>query len=70
MDFRQGSDEWVVLLDGGAQLEVDGERVVLRPGDWVLLPAGTPHRLVHTDAGTRWLAVHAQEEPGGQHPLT
>ncbi len=63
VDLQQDHEEWVVLLDGTAELEVDDERLDLRPGDWVLLPAGTPHRLVRTGVGTRWLAVHAQEEP-------
>ncbi len=31
--------------------------VELGPGDWVLLPAGTPHRLVETEPGTKWLTV-------------
>jgi quercetin dioxygenase-like cupin family protein len=29
----------------------------LQPGDWVLLPAGTRHRLVETAPGTNWLTV-------------
>jgi cupin 2 domain-containing protein len=57
-------DEWVVLLDGGAELEAAGEHLSLAPGDWVFLPWHTPHRVVRTDPGTRWLAVHfAGEEP-------
>jgi len=58
VDYRQDEDEWVVVLGGGAVLEVDGEQLDLRPGDWVLLPAGTPHRLVRTEPDTNWLAVH------------
>jgi cupin 2 domain-containing protein len=48
----------VVVLDGAAVLEVDGQRLELGPGDWVFLPAGVAHSVVSTDAGTRWLAVH------------
>jgi cupin 2 domain-containing protein len=55
----QDHDEWVALLAGGAELDVDGARVTLMPGDWMVLPAGTPHRVLRTDAGSRWLAVHA-----------
>ena len=58
IDYCQEDDEWVVVLTGSAVLEVDGERVDLGSGDWVLLPAGTPHRLVSTEPGTNWLAVH------------
>jgi quercetin dioxygenase-like cupin family protein len=36
--------------------------VGLGAGDWLLLPAGVPHRLVHTDAGTSWLTVTGPPE--------
>jgi quercetin dioxygenase-like cupin family protein len=55
----QDHDEWVALLAGGATLAVDGMRVELRPGDWIVLRAGTPHRVLRTEPGSRWLAVHA-----------
>jgi cupin 2 domain-containing protein len=57
-DYVQEQDEWVVVVAGGAVLEVGGERLELAARDWVLLPAGTPHRLVSTEPGTEWLAVH------------
>ena len=50
-------DEWVVVLAGRAELEVAGTRLTLEAGDWLLLPAGTPHRLVETEPGTSWLTV-------------
>lgn len=59
--YNQPHDEWVLLLDGGAVLEVDGEPVTLRPGDWLWLPAHTPHRVVRTLHATRWLAVHVDQ---------
>lgn len=58
VEFLQDHDEWVAVLGGAAVLEVDGERLDLGPGDWVLLPAATPHRLLHNDPGTNWLAIH------------
>ena len=57
-DYRQDEDEWVVVLAGSAALVVEGEQVAMGPGDWVLLEAGTPHRLERTEPGTSWLAVH------------
>jgi cupin 2 domain-containing protein len=59
IDYRPDVDEWVAVLAGGATIDVDGERVRLGPGDWVVLPAHTPHRLVETDPGTSWLTVTA-----------
>jgi cupin 2 domain-containing protein len=57
--YEQDHDEWVVVLAGGALLEVDGVAHELGAGDWWLLPAGTPHRVVHTEPGTSWLAVRS-----------
>ncbi|WP_108667242.1 GNAT family N-acetyltransferase [Euzebya rosea] len=59
------ADEWVVVLDGSAELEVAGEPRTLAAGDWIVLPAGTPHRVLATTAGTRWLAVHVTPSSGG-----
>ena len=58
VDYDQPQDEWVVVLAGDATLEIEGEQVELTTGDWLLLPAHTPHRVLRTAAGTSWLAVH------------
>jgi cupin 2 domain-containing protein len=58
--FVQLEDEWVVVLEGAADLELDGEVLGLSAGDWLLIPGSTPHRLLRTDPGTRWLAVHVR----------
>lgn len=57
VDYRADVDEWVVVLAGRARLEIAGTRLTLEAGDWVLLPAGTPHRLADTQPGTSWLSV-------------
>jgi len=57
VDYSSDIDEWVVVLAGSATLVVDGEQLELTAGGWVLLPAGTPHTLVHTEPGTHWLTV-------------
>jgi cupin 2 domain-containing protein len=58
VDYDQDHDEWVLVLDGSAALEIDHETVRLGAGDWLLLPRATPHRLLETQPGTRWIAVH------------
>jgi cupin 2 domain-containing protein len=58
VEFDQDHDEWVVLLHGTAELEVDGESVHLQAGDWLLLPRRTPHRVIETVPESTWLAVH------------
>ena len=57
VEYDADVDEWVVVLAGSATLVVEGERLELRVGDWVLLPAGTRHTLARTEPGTHWLAV-------------
>lgn len=61
VDYVQPHDEWVAVLDGAAVLQVEDERVVLSSGDWILLPAHVPHRLVAAEPGTRWLALHGTD---------
>lgn len=62
--YDQDEDEWVLLLEGKAQLTIDGrdEPIVLTPGDSVLLPAHCRHRIDWTlpDHLTIWLAVFPQ----------
>ncbi len=58
-DYDQDHDEWVVLVSGGATLIVGDERLDLVAGDWVLLRAHEQHRVMQTDAGTSWIALHA-----------
>ena len=62
-DYLQEQDEWVVVLSGAATLEVEGETIELADRDWLFLPSRVPHRLVHTEPGTDWLAVHVHRSP-------
>lgn len=59
-EYAQEWDEWVALLRGTATLVVDGERLELAEGDWIWLPAGTPHTLERASAGALWLGAHAR----------
>jgi cupin 2 domain-containing protein len=59
LDYDQDHDEWVVLLHGGAVLDVGDERLDLVAGDWLFLPAHATHRLIETLPETSWLAVHS-----------
>ena len=63
--YDQPHDEWVLLLAGAARLWLDdgsGERD-LTPGDTLLIPAHTRHRVTWTQAEppTVWLAIHLEE---------
>ena len=67
LDFRQDHPEWVVVLAGGAVVDIAGERVELSAGDWIVIPTDTAHRVVSTDVGTEWLAVHLPPDTPPAH---
>ncbi|MFF0445144.1 cupin domain-containing protein [Streptomyces sp. NPDC004609] len=48
---------WTVL-DGGATVELDGERLTVRPGDTIVMPATAPRR-VHADPDAGFAAIVA-----------
>ncbi|MFC6673483.1 AmmeMemoRadiSam system protein A [Marinobacterium aestuariivivens] len=63
--YDQAQDEWVLLLQGEAELEFEqGRRLELEPGDAVMLPARCRHRVARTRPGqvTLWLALHLNAE--------
>ena len=63
--YDQGVDEWVILLKGSAGLLFEGKKeIIMKPGDYVNIPAHQKHRVEWTDANeeTIWLAVRYQNE--------
>jgi len=62
-EYRQEQDEWVVVVEGRATLEMEGRTVTLGRGDHLFIPAGAAHRVLEADRGTLWLAVHVYPEP-------
>jgi len=62
--LEQDRDEWVLLLDGDAELSYeDGVRIRLGSGDHLLIAAGERHRVewTRTDPPCIWLAVYADD---------
>lgn len=60
--YDQERDEWVALLQGEAVLlYANGQRVTMRAGDYVFIPAHERHRVESTTANPAciWLAIHA-----------
>lgn len=59
--YDQSEHEWVIVLQGEALLQLEGETepVRLRSGDYINLPAHVKHRVEWTDPDleTIWLAV-------------
>lgn len=66
--YNQDHEEWVVVLTGGAELQLADEAGIrrLEPGDWLHLPAQCRHRVVSTVPGheTVWLAIHWSSDKG------
>ncbi len=60
--YNQPQDEWILLLQGSAELDLDGRIVRLKAGDHLLIPAGLRHRVSKTDFNqpTVWLAIHLE----------
>ncbi len=60
-EYDSEEQEWVLLLRGSACLSFSGQddRVILKPGDSLLIPAHVRHRVEWTDPAqeTIWLAV-------------
>jgi len=64
--YDQELDEWVILLQGEAELSyADDTRIRLKAGDYLLIPAHTKHRVEYTsiEPACIWLAVHGQFSP-------
>ncbi|WP_456322170.1 cupin domain-containing protein [Hydrogenimonas sp.] len=56
--YDQDHDEAVLLLEGAATLQINNKKIVLEKGDFLYIEAHTPHRVLKTAQGTRWLAIH------------
>jgi len=60
--YDQDVDEWVIVLKGSAGLlfESNNVKIIMKPGDYVNIPAHQKHRVEWTDANeeTIWLAIY------------
>lgn len=60
--YDQVQDEWVILLEGHAKLQFEGdlEPITLNSGDYLFIPAHTKHRVhwTHPEIKSIWLAIH------------
>ena len=63
VEYEQDHDEWVLVLEGSATLDVAGSVVHVRTGDWLFLPAHVTHTVASAEPGTRWLGVHVRGRP-------
>jgi mannose-6-phosphate isomerase-like protein (cupin superfamily) len=61
--------EYYVMLDGFAELEVEGETVPLQADTVVMVEPGERHRVrcVDPDVGARWVIIKQRSEPNSKH---
>lgn len=59
--YNQPYDEWIVLLEGEARLEVNNKEIFLHKGDTSLLEKNVPHKVLSTKKGTIWLCIHLKK---------
>lgn len=62
--YQQPQGEWVMLLQGAAELEFEDGKVRLEAGDYLDIPAGVKHKVSWTDPQqvSLWLAVFYPQE--------
>jgi len=59
--YDQEKDEWVLLLQGNAALEFEGQEIIeLKAGDYIFIPSRKKHRIKHSSSHTKciWMAIH------------
>jgi mannose-6-phosphate isomerase-like protein (cupin superfamily) len=57
--YHGQTEELYVVLQGAGEIEVEGERRTVRPGDAVLLPPGARHRIRAGEGELRFLCCCA-----------
>jgi cupin 2 domain-containing protein len=61
--YDQDTEEWVLLVQGSAVLEFEGEGMLdLKSGDFLLIPAHCMHRVESTSGDAVWLALHTSSQ--------
>ena len=56
-NYCQTENEWVILLEGDAELEIDTERYFLHRGDYLFIPKHAPHTVLRTSQNALWIGV-------------
>lgn len=58
--FKNDTDEWFVVLDGCAKIEIDSVVYKLKKGDSLFIQADKKHKLLKTKKVVVWLAVYVK----------
>jgi mannose-6-phosphate isomerase-like protein (cupin superfamily) len=57
--YHARTEEIYVLLEGGGEMEVEGDRAEVGVGDAILIPAGARHQITAGEDGARFLCCCA-----------
>ena len=60
--FVQEEAEWVMLLEGEAELVMGEVCYNLTKGEYLFIPPRTEHTIKSVKAGTIWLAIHIYDK--------
>lgn len=55
--YDQNEDEWVILIKGEAQMEIEGKMHTLHEGDSLFIKSHTRHQVLKTSDDALWLAI-------------
>lgn len=64
--FHEASDELYLVLQGAMSLQIDGESVIVGPGEICIVAATVPHAVVHVETPYRGFVIRA---PALQHKV-
>jgi len=67
--FRIPCEESVMLLEGNATAEIDGERFELKPQDTTFIPANLPHRFINASQTERMKILRIDASVGATRTL-
>ena len=57
--YDQDTEEWVLLVQGSAVLEFEGEGMLeLKSGDYLVIPLHSRHRVDFASPDAIWIALH------------
>ncbi|MDR2790276.1 MAG: cupin domain-containing protein [Campylobacteraceae bacterium] len=58
--YCQDKDEFVIVLEGEALLQVEEREICLKKGEYVFIKAFTKHQVLKCKNSTHWLAVYVK----------
>ena len=68
IDHYHDYHEYYVVLEGEAELDVEGAKVKFEPGKVVMVEPGEVHSItwINPDKGCRWVIVKEKSEPNSK----